>query len=498
MTRIVIGSATHQVLLGSLAPMIRAIGSSLGPNGRVALFDIGGRVGRASSGVAIARETHGAEGLQGIAQKILTETLVSADRDLGDGTARLALTAEAAFRAGVGYVSSGISATKLAEALAPVREDVARMIASHQCDVGSLEDLAIGAGVDRDYAEALTSAFEQVGSSGVIEIASSPNSGISTEIASGFLFEGAVIGSVVPAGQVLSLESVHVIAADDIISDFGALAPVIDGFAAKGKSLLIVARDVTGPALVALERNRKAGILSVAVMKPADAGPRAAQIIEDLALATGAALVAERSGLPLSALKPHMLGRAASLRLAGGRAELRGLSGSPADVVARARAIEGDIRKYQYLSLDREHAERRRARLLGRWAEIRVGGSTDYETDMLVATGRNALACLRSASQFGAICGGGNALRHVAEEIAARGGNDTEIAAGRVAAEGLRAIERQLYRNAGRDPMSVDLRERRDLPGRLVRDPLRLTQILVDQAFSIAGLLLRVDAAVVR
>lgn len=498
MTRIVVGSATHQVFLGSLAPMVRAIGSSLGPNGRTALFDIGGKVGRLSSGVAIAREINGAEGLSGVAPKILKDALVSADRDLGDGSARLALMAEASFRAGVRYVSSGMSATKLAAALARVREDVAGMIASHQCDTGSLEDLAVGAGVDQLYAEALASVFRQVGSAGVIEIMPSIDGGISSEIASGFMFDATVIGSAMPVGESLSLENVYVIAADDEISDFGTLVPVIDGFAAKGKSLLIVARDVTGQALAALERNRKAGILSVAVVKPADAGPRAAQVIEDLALATGASLVSERSGLPLSALKPNMLGRAASLRLAAGRAELRDPSGNPADVALRARMLEDDIRKVQYLSLDREHAERRRARLLGRWAEIRIGGGTEFETDRLVVTGRNALACLRSAAQFGAVCGGGGALSRVADEISKRNGNDVEAAAGKVAAEGLRAIQRQLDRNAGRQSVPIDFAARNNRFEPSVRDPLRLTQVLVDQAFSIASLLLRVDAAVVR
>jgi chaperonin GroEL (HSP60 family) len=372
------------------------------------------------------------------------------------------------------------------------------MIASRQCDTGSFEDLAVAAGVDDAFAEVLASVFTQLGPSGTIEIAASAERGISTEIASGFLFDAIAIGSPVPPRETLSLENVHVIAADDIIADFGTLAPVIEGFAEKRKALLIVARDVTGSALAALERNRKAGILSVAVVKPADAGPRAAEIIEDLALATGAALVAERSGSPLSALKPRMLGRAALLRLAAGRAELRMPAGNPADISARTRALEDDVRKYRYLSMDREHAERRRARLLGRWAEIRIGGGSDFETERLVATGRNALACLRSAIQSGAVDGGGEALSRVADEIAARGGNDAEAAAGKVAAEGLRAVERQLDRNAGREPLSAGRNAHREQPGRPVRDPLRLTQILVDQAFSIASQLLRVDAAVVR
>lgn len=498
MTRIVVGSATHQAFLGSLAPMVRAIGASLGPNGRVALSDIGGRVGRLSSGVAIAREIQGAEGLAGIAPKVLVETLVAADRDLGDGSARLALMAEASFRAGVLHVSSGVPATRLADALGSIRQDVARMIASRQCEAGSLEDLAMSAGVDPAFAEVLASVFTQVGHSGAIEIAASPERGFSTDIASGFMFDAVAIGSPVPAGEMLSLDTVHVIAADDVITDFGTLAPVIEGFAQKRKSLLIVARDVSGSALTALERNRKAGILSVAVVKPADAGPRAAEIIEDLALATGAALVAERSGLSLSAMKPAMLGRAASLRFAAGRAELRGSCGSPSDISARARALEEDIRKYRYLSLDREHAERRRARLLGRWAEIRVGGGSDFETGRLVATGRNALACLRSAAQHGAIRGGGNALSCVADEIAARGGSDAETAAGKVAAEGLRAVRRQLDRNAGREPCCIAANMPREHSEHPVRDPLRLTQILADQAFSIASQFLRVDAAVVR
>jgi chaperonin GroEL len=500
MAQVVAGRATHQLLLGSLAPMIRAIGSSLGPNGRVALFDIGGRVGRATSGVAIAREIS-ADGLQGVAQTIFREVLVSADRDLGDGTARLALIAEASFRAGAAYASDSISAGKLAGAFASIRKEIADMIANEQCADCDMEDVAITAGADPFYARSLAAAFRDAGPSGCVELTPSRERGIVTELFSGFVFDPHTICPAMPSGEPLSLNDVHIIAADDIISDFGTLAPVIEGFASKRKSLLIVAREVGGSALAALERNSKAGILSVVALKPEDAGPRAAAIIEDLAVATGAALVSERSGLSFSSIKPTMLGRASLLRVSAGRAELRGLARNPADIEARAALIEDDIRRSRYLSLDREHAERRRARLLGRWAEIRVGGETAFEIDALVATGKNALACMRSAAGYGVIRGGGGTLSRIAGRIEAQGCGDA-AAAGKVAAKGLRSIERQLLHNAEPDRDLSDFRGGHATPGRLTErpayDPLRLTQLLVDQALSLTTHLLRIDAAVVR
>jgi chaperonin GroEL (HSP60 family) len=502
MTQIISGGATHQLFLRSIEPMIRAIGSSLGPNGRATLFDLGGRVGQATSGVTIAREICGADGLPGIAQKLLRETLVSADRDLGDGTARLALVAEGSFRAGATYASGGLSAGKLADAMTAAREEIAEMIADEQCDAGDLEDIAMTAGADPDFAQILAGAFRGVGSSGVIEVIASRRTEIVTSKSAGFVFDGTSICSPMPTGEPLELDDVHIIAADDIISDFGVLAPVVEGFASKKKSLMIVARDVNGSALAMLERNRKAGILSVIVLKPSEAGPRAAELIEDLALATGAALVSERSGLTLSALKPRMLGRAARLHLSGGRAELLEPAGNRADIAVRAASLDADIQRYRYLSLDREHAARRKARLLGQWAVIRAGGHTEFETARLLATGRNALACLRSAAGSGVMPGGGDTLSRIARRLAARSGGDCEAAVGKIAAAGLLSIDHHLKNNSGQDNLSllVGAQQSRQpaINKRPIYDPLRLTQLLVDQALSITTMLLRVDAAIVR
>lgn len=501
MVRTVAGRTVHPMFSASLEPMARAIGPSLGPNGRAVLCERRGRVARLGTGVDIAREIASGGSGTSIASRMLTETLVEADRDLGDGTARLALIAEASFRAAARYAAGGLPAGKLAEAIDRRRGELPAMLAD-ECGGGiDPEHVAMTAGADLNYALALAKAFHDVGPSGEIEVVASRQQGIRTNLSPGFVFDAIPASSAMPDGEALSLQDVHVIAADDIIADFGTLLPVIEAFAEKKKSLLIAAREISGPALATLERNRRAGILSVLAVTPFDAGPQAAELIEDLALATGAALVADRSGLPLSRLKPAMLGHAGSLRLAGHRLELREPGGDPSAVSARARSLEEEIRRNRYLSLDRERASRRRARLLGRWAEIEIGGFNDMETERLIEIGSRAVACMRSAQHGGIVAGGGLALSSVADRLESSAGDSIASAAGRIVAEGLRCIRLHLRRNAmGEARLSSESggAHPSDPISNSVVDPLRMTQLIVDRALSVATSLLRVDAAVLR
>ena len=495
MTQVIFGPTTHAVLLASLAPMDRAIGASIGPDGRSVLYATGTRIGQASSGVDIARAFGSMPGLHGVAPALMKETLVAADRDLGDGSARLAVMARAAFRSGIAAVASGIDAGQLARACDALHAPLAAMLAEHLETAVADRDIAVGAGADAPLADAIAQSFATVGPGGTVEFRSMPGCGLEISAMSGFVFDAVCLGDGPGKAGISPMQDVHVIAADDIISDFGALAAVIDGFAQRQKSLLIVARDVTDSALAFLRSNQAAGRLSVAVMKPADAGPRAAAIIEDLAIATGAQLVAERSGVLLKSLSPQMLGRAKEMRQTGMRIELREVGGSPQLIAARATELEGEIRANRNLSLDREHAERRRARLQGRWVELRIGMGSEDETARTLAFGRNALASIRSARRSGTIAGGGIALAQVAQRVEALPGCDVARASQRMAAAALRAVGQHLRRNAGQDHLSVSP----NISGvPCVFDPLALSQALVRQALSFAAQLLQVDAAVVR
>ncbi len=492
---VISGESVHRLFLDSLRPLLRMIGLSLGPNGRSVLFDAGSHPRKACCAVDIARQFSQSEGCHSLAQRMFKEAMIASDREHGDGAARLALIAGGSFAAAVRMLG-GRHSGHAADGLMLIRQRIAELLQDERRDFAAAFDVALAAGADEELADVLSGLFHKVGPEGMIEVLPSGKPGIGTDISAGFLLDAHPLSPRSQTGEDLMLPDVHVIAARDVISDFGALAPVIEGFASRRKSLLIVARDITGSALAALERNRSANIVSVLGVQPADAGPRGDSVIGDLAVATGASLIGETEGTSLRSLKPSGLGRAASLRLSGSRLFLSEPRGGESPVLARCAEIEGEIARNRNLSLDREHAERRRARLRGHWAEIRIGAATAFETDSLVATAKSVVACMRSAERHGVVGGAGRSLSRMADRLVDDFATGHASLAAAAAAHGLRSIERHLSANAGpADGMAAAARRN---SGAFVPDPLRLTQAVVDQALSLASMTLSVDAAVYR
>lgn len=497
MTETLVGDNVQICLAKSLKVLSRMIGSSLGPDGRAVFFGGDNQVEVAVSGVEIARKASDTQGASSVAPRLLTETLVSAERDLGDGTARLAILACETFTAAQRFATDPLRRLALAERLDGIREDIAEMLEEEQRAGVPDEEIAGAAGVDEDLSSVLASAFRQVGIDGGIDIVVEAGGGVELNVEKGFTFEAVAAGGANGPRIETSLDDVHILAANEAISDFGKLVPVIDGFAARRKSLLIVARQFEGSALAAIERNRREGAVSIVALSPADAGPRAAAVIGDLAVACGAALVDEFAGTTLESLKPDMLGTAKLLRFDRQRVFLEKPGGAIPAIDARLAEISREIEKAKYLSFDREYAERRRARLQGRWAELRIGGVGHHEAKRVEAVSRNAIACMRSASRHGVVEGGGVVLREIADRLVADAQPGESGDAKRVAGHALRSIETQLQRNSAMSfdisPVWAPVANRAS-----IMDPLRLTQQLVSQALSLASSLLRVEAIVCR
>jgi chaperonin GroEL (HSP60 family) len=323
-----------------------------------------------------------------------------------------------------------------------------------------------------------------VGTAGLVEVTEGHELGLRVDIRQGFGFDAK---PVVSAG-LETMGPVHLIVANEVIRDFRSLAPVIEGFARSDKSLVIAVRGLEDQALQLIERNRQAGVLKVAALVPRDAGPRAAEILEDLAIATGAVLVSDHAGVSLDALKPAMLGRAESYRREGTLVTLTGVAGDPALISPRLREIEAEISARRYLPLDREHAQQRHARLSGHWAELRIGargGAGDA-----VAQARRALASIRSARDGGVIDGGGRGLDRIAVQLEARpAGMGAAATALTMLMAALRAPGICLRQNSGEaEPFRTGP----------VTDPAGLSRSLLDVALSLAGRLAGLEGAVIR
>lgn len=488
MTRVLDREMLQGAMCATLAPVLHAVGASLGPNGRGTLHGRGRVVGQALSGVEIGRRCCSEGGVEGLAQVLLRETLVQAGTDLGDGTARLAVMTGAALGAGQGALAAGVdpgALTRRIEALRPDLDAAFAALTRHDIAPGAQ---MVATGLPDDLQRLLADALETAGPDGQVELTEGQEPGATLCAHGGFVFEAQPIEQT----PLDALDDVSLIVADDIITDFRTLAPVIEGFAQRHKALIIAARGVEGSALALLERNRKAGVLTVTALKPADAGPRAAAALEDLAVATGAQLVAERTGLTLSALKPAMLGHAARYSRTGQQVMLGEPGGAPEDIALRLRQIEGDITAARHLSFDLEHARRRHARMKGRWVNLTLNTGDGTATAALLDEARRTLASVTDAGRSGTLPGGGLGLMRVADALCALPVPDlTQRAALAIVAAALRAPARQIARNAGLEAPAP-------MPDPPLHDPAGLSRILLDQALSLTTRLLSLDRAVLR
>ena len=442
----------------------------------------------AATGFAIAREMPMPSGPRGAAPRLLKETLFAADRDFGDGTARLALIAGAAFSGGVREIAGGAPQRQLCEAMQRSNDEMAAWLAETRERETNLLHVARACGLGAPITEKLAELVHELGPDASIDVKENDGRGIELVKSDGFVLDAKPLGN----EALTALSRPSILVADEIIQDFGSLAAVLEGFANKRKPLVIMARDITGAALATLKRNQAADIVTVAALQPAQAGQGAADSLEDLAVATGATLIAERFGMKLESLRPPMLGRASGFRFSEGRAMFIAPEGKPEDVAFRRRMLAAAAEKARYLSYDRELLERRQGRLAGQWCELRLGGDTAQATGALTTGARAAVRSMQSALRHGVVAGGGVLFAEFATRLRRRKGGDVERAAARAVASGLASIPGHLAMNASHgEPTAIG----REAP---VQDPIHLSKTVIDQGIGLATALLRTGAVIAR
>lgn len=495
----------------------KAIAPSLGPKGRTVLlhrppaaptllthgYDIAREVAASCRGP----EVHGA--------RILKETLFEVDRDLGDGTSAVALMMASIVSGAVAMAHAGLDMPELADALLGLAPDLKTQIQSYRVDA-SLDEIALAvartAAGDADIAERIGSLFLELGDDAVIQVQEGEGREIETDTRPGTTIEATLVSrslSDEPDRIQVRLKDPYILVADEEIGDFGSLLPVLEGFATKQKALLIVARDVTGPALQALVRNKTEAGLRVAALKVASVAERGYDALEDLAIATGAELLSDRFGTDLRKMRPHMLGRADEAKIEQNFTTVIGGAARGDALETRRKEIRLRIARERYLSYDREQLELRLARLSRGFARLHVGGVTAADRSIRLTAARKAVAALQAARD-GVVPGGGTVLLRLASGLVPGQGDDmARLAARRLAREALRQIPATMIGNAGADPLmwlgriegarkpgdGLDLETMAlgDLRRAGILDPATVLGGTIERAFSAAATLLRAD-----
>ena len=490
-----------------LTPVLRAVAVAAGPQGRACLLDVDGGVERAGTALVIVRELAEERGAPRLLTRVLREILFETDRDLGDGTARVALLCGGLVAHGARSVAAGVPAGRLADALAGFAARLSAELGGTRLegrlDMDDIAGVAESAGATSEIAQAIAGMLALVGSEGAVEIVEGREVGLRLESGEGFLFDATAVSDVFAAAD---LDPAYIMVADERIEEFGPLVPLLESFATRGRALVVVARDVSGPALHALVRNHVENGLRTIALRPAAVSQGAVDVLEDLAIATGATLVTERLGTSLATLRPGMLGRCTRFSFARGRAVLHGPGGDPAAVAQRRALLLAEADRQKFLTLDRDRLHRRAARLRGSWARLHLGAATERETRTGLVRATRALASARSALVGGVLPGGGIGLVRGFDRLPLDQADLSDLATSagyQVLAGGLAALVHGL----GTRPMPARI-PAANRPGRLgdllglqvdrpvCLDPVSLTRSVLDRAVSGAAAVLRAGSVV--
>jgi chaperonin GroEL len=521
--KIVTGTEARARLARGAFAVIRPIATALGPHGRGVMFH---RPPAAPAllydGYAIAREVCPERGIEALGAQIVKETLFDIDRDVGDGTATAAVLIGALLRAGSQAISAGHDPGRLADELLRVGGGVARGLSATATGRGVedwLEGVAVTAAREPDVAALIADCSRQVGAEGVIKVEEGPGVRIEHTVAPGMAIRMTPVSTALydaPDHVATRLDKPFVLVADDDIDSFGKLAPVLEGFARSNKALLIVARNLRADALAALVRNKTELGLRVGAIRVSEVGERGYEMLEDVAIATGAQMLSERLGVTIEQLRPPMLGRADEATVEGKLTTIVRGQGATDAIERRKAELRQAIERQKYLSLDRELLQERLARFSGGVARIMIGAPGEAPRRALLARAKKAVAAVQAARRTGVLPGGGTALLRASTGLDGCTTNEpAERAARHVLRTALRAVPAQLIRNSGVEVVvpwlarieneaaaqrGLDLARMEivDLLRSAIVDPAQVVATALERAVSAAATLLRCEVAISR
>ncbi len=511
----------RRAMLQGVNTLANAVRVTLGPRGRnVVLGKKFGSPVITKDGVTVAKEIELKDKYENMGAQMVKEVATRTNDTAGDGTTTATVLAQAIFREGVKNVTAGANPTSLQRGIQLATERVVAELEKMSKNVKSRDELtnvaSVSANNDREIGELISEAMERVGKDGVVTVEESRTLDTELDIVEGMQFDRGYLSPYFvtnPERMEAVLDEPFILLHEKKISAMRDLLPLLEQVAQQGRSLLIVAEEVDGDALATLVVNRLRGTIKVCAVKAPAFGDRRKAILEDLATLTGGQLITEDLGIKLESVTVQDLGSAKRVIVdkdnttiiegAGQRAEIQGR------VATIRRQIEDSTSDY-----DREKLQERLAKLAGGVAVIRVGAATETEMKEKKMRVDDAVNATRAAAQEGIVPGGGVALLRAAKaldklEVA---GNDEDISTGiRILRRALEEPVRRIAENAGVDGAIViaKLEESKgakgfnaatgayeDLVAAGIIDPTKVVRTALQNAASVAGLLLTTGAAV--
>ncbi|MDE0656703.1 MAG: chaperonin GroEL [Acidimicrobiaceae bacterium] len=497
-----------------------AVKVTLGPKGRNVVLDKKfGAPTITNDGVSIAREVELDDQFENMGAQLVKEVATKTNDIAGDGTTTATVLAQALVREGLRNVAAGASPMALKRGIEAAVEAAVDALAEQAVPVSTdkekVQSVASISAADAAVGETLAEAFDKVGKDGVITVEESNTFGMDLDFVEGMQFDKGYLSPYFvtdPERQEAVLEEPYVLLNQGKISAVSDLLPVLEKVMQTGKPLLIIAEDVEGEALATLVVNKIRGTFNSTAVKAPGFGERRKAMLQDMAILTGGQVVAEEVGLKLDSVDLSLMGSARKVVITKDDTTIVEGAGDASDVEGRVSQIKAEIENTDS-DWDREKLQERLAKLAGGVAVVQVGAATEVELKETKHRIEDAISATRAAIDEGIVAGGGTALLRSRAAVAdvAAGLSGDEATGARIIGEALSAPTRLIAENAGHEGAIV-VREVEaasgsegfdavageivDLIGAGVIDPVKVTRAALQNAASIAGLMLTTEVLV--
>jgi len=506
-------------MLRGVNVLANAVKATLGPKGRNVVLDKSfGAPTITKDGVSVAKEIELADKFENMGAQMVKEVASKTSDVAGDGTTTATVLAQALIRDGMKAVAAGMNPMDLKRGIDKAVQGAVAELKNLSKPCSTSKEIAqvgsISANSDANIGDLIAKAMEKVGKEGVITVEEGSGLDNELDVVEGMQFDRGYLSPYFINNQQsmqAELEDPYILLHDKKIANVRELLPVLEGVAKAGKPLLIVAEEVEGEALATLVVNTIRGIVKVCAVKAPGFGDRRKAMLEDMAILTGGQVISEEVGLSLEKATIKDLGRAKKIQVSKENCTIIDGAGESKNIEARIKQIKAQIEETSS-DYDREKLQERVAKLAGGVAVIKVGAATEVEMKEKKARVEDALHATRAAVEEGVVPGGGVALIRSLEAIKKlKGDNEDQNHGILIAKRAMESPLREIVANAGEEPSVVlnkvaagkgnygynaQTGEYGDMIEFGILDPTKVTRTALQNAASIAGLMITTEAMV--
>jgi chaperonin GroEL len=515
------GSDARERLLRGVDVLNDAVRITLGPKGRNVVLDKSYGAPRSTKdGVTVAKEIELADKFENMGAQMVREVAQKTNDAAGDGTTTATVLAHAIVREGAKSVAAGMNPMDLKRGIQKAVETVVADLKKRSKKVKSNDEIrqigTISANGDAEVGKMIASAMAKVGNEGVITVEEAKSLETELEVVEGMQFDRGYNSPYFITNaekMVAELEDPYILIHEKKLSSLQSILPLLEAVVQAGRSLMIIAEDIEGEALATLVVNKLRGGLKVAAAKAPGFGDRRKAMLEDIAIVTGGQVISEDLGIKLENVKLDMLGSAKRVRITKDDTTIIGGTGKKSDIAARVSQLKQQIEETTS-DYDREKLQERLAKLAGGVAVIRVGGATEVEVKEKKDRVDDALNATKAAVEEGILPGGGAALLYATKALSGLSGlNEDENAGIAIVQRAIQSPLRQIVENSGVEASLIvgklleqksstygfDAQSERyvDLIEAGIVDPTKVVRIALQNASSVAALLITTEAMIV-